>query len=276
MRLETCPLPFVRTYSIILQQLGDALDPSLQRVTTERPLYRKLADSLSEAIRSGQYAVGSYLPTEKELCELYDASRHTVREALRRLRETGMVRRRQGSGTLVVANRPRLKYTQYVSSIDDLMRYGAETRFEVLRSERVLADDRLAQLLDCEVGQECVHLHGIRYQRDYTRPVCTTEVYRLVRDDDTHRRLEADFKATVFVLRDELDIGHIGRVEQAIDAVIVDDDQAKELGAENPKAALRTVRRYFDLNNQMLLAAVSVHLGEVFRYSNVLHRDENL
>ena len=37
-------------------------------------------------------------PTESELCDEFNASRFTVREALRRLVEQGMVQRRQGAG----------------------------------------------------------------------------------------------------------------------------------------------------------------------------------
>lgn len=56
---------------------------------------------LREAILNGRYAFGERLPPEREMSEHFGASRSTVREALRRLEETGLVARRVGSGTFV-------------------------------------------------------------------------------------------------------------------------------------------------------------------------------
>jgi len=56
---------------------------------------------LRQAILSGAYAYGERLPAERELASHFEASRSTVREALRRLEETHLVTRRIGSGTFV-------------------------------------------------------------------------------------------------------------------------------------------------------------------------------
>jgi DNA-binding FadR family transcriptional regulator len=60
-----------------------------------------IATRLREAILSGHYARGKRLPAERELTEHFGAARGTVREALRRLEEMGLVTRRKGSGTFV-------------------------------------------------------------------------------------------------------------------------------------------------------------------------------
>ncbi|RYG99361.1 MAG: GntR family transcriptional regulator, partial [Alphaproteobacteria bacterium] len=64
------------------------------------PLYAQVAGTLKEEIVSGAWPVGSLLPTEDELCARFSVSRYTVREALRRLREDGLVSSRQGAGTV--------------------------------------------------------------------------------------------------------------------------------------------------------------------------------
>jgi DNA-binding FadR family transcriptional regulator len=66
-----------------------------------RRLYRQIADQLRSLIDSGEYAVGSRLPTERELADQLEVSRPTVREALIALEVEGRVRIRVGSGIYV-------------------------------------------------------------------------------------------------------------------------------------------------------------------------------
>ncbi|MDA9479508.1 GntR family transcriptional regulator [Bradyrhizobium sp. CCBAU 65884] len=67
-----------------------------------RRLYRQVADQLRSLIDSGEYAVGSRLPTERELAEQLKVSRPTVREALIALEVEGRLRIRVGSGIYVI------------------------------------------------------------------------------------------------------------------------------------------------------------------------------
>lgn len=67
-----------------------------------RRLYRQIADQLRSLIERGEYAVGSRLPTERELAHQLRVSRPTVREALIALEVEGRVRIRVGSGIYVI------------------------------------------------------------------------------------------------------------------------------------------------------------------------------
>lgn len=66
------------------------------------PMYRQIAEDLREQIESGVLARGSQLPTELELREKYEASRNTVRDAVKWLMNLGLVETRPGQGTFVV------------------------------------------------------------------------------------------------------------------------------------------------------------------------------
>src|SRR6185436_8232886 len=77
-------------------------EPSVPLEAVEaRRLYRQVADQLRALIDSGEYAVGSRLPTERDLAEQLKVSRPTVREALIALEVEGRVRIRVGSGIYV-------------------------------------------------------------------------------------------------------------------------------------------------------------------------------
>ncbi len=65
------------------------------------PLYYQLKLHLQQQMESGQLRSGDRLPTEAELCELYNVSRAPVRQALADLVREGAIYRRAGLGTFV-------------------------------------------------------------------------------------------------------------------------------------------------------------------------------
>jgi DNA-binding LacI/PurR family transcriptional regulator len=68
-----------------------------------KPRYLQLYDEITVLIRNQTYKAGELLPTEKELCKTYGASRPTVAKALGLLTKEKMIRRRAGFGTQVLA-----------------------------------------------------------------------------------------------------------------------------------------------------------------------------
>lgn len=69
-----------------------------------RPLPAQLADRLRERIADGHWEPGHRLPSEQELATEYGVSRPTVRSAVARLVDSGVLRVRHGSGTFVTSH----------------------------------------------------------------------------------------------------------------------------------------------------------------------------
>lgn len=65
------------------------------------PLYLKIYNDLLAGIKNGTYALGSRLPSEKELSSDYDVSRITSKKALEMLAEQNMITRMPGKGSYV-------------------------------------------------------------------------------------------------------------------------------------------------------------------------------
>src|SRR5580692_1110234 len=65
--------------------------------------HKIIAEQLMADIRKGAHPIGGLLPPELDLCDRFDASRHTVRQALRTLTERGLIVRRASTGSVVVA-----------------------------------------------------------------------------------------------------------------------------------------------------------------------------
>jgi DNA-binding GntR family transcriptional regulator len=66
-----------------------------------RPAYVQVADQLRAAIRGGQYAPGSQLPSYEALMKKYDVSITVIRSAVRELKAEGLVYTHQGKGAFV-------------------------------------------------------------------------------------------------------------------------------------------------------------------------------
>ena len=64
--------------------------------------YQTVADTLRAAIQSGLYEDTMLLPTEQALCQQFQVSRQTVRQALSLLAAEGLIERRQGSGSHIL------------------------------------------------------------------------------------------------------------------------------------------------------------------------------
>jgi GntR family transcriptional regulator, transcriptional repressor for pyruvate dehydrogenase complex len=73
----------------------------------------QIANDIEQTILTGGYLVGARLPSETELCKRYEVSRTVIREALKRLNASGLVRTVNGSGSFVNA----MTMTQLQSSI---------------------------------------------------------------------------------------------------------------------------------------------------------------
>jgi len=89
------------------------------------PIYIQIADSIRRHISDGQIHKGNALPSERDLCELTGASRVTIRKAVDRLIEEGLLFRKQGSGTFV-SERIEVAGTYLGGFTDDALARGQE------------------------------------------------------------------------------------------------------------------------------------------------------
>lgn len=69
-------------------------------------LNEQIAERIQEQITGGKLKPGDRLPPERELASLLNVNRATVREAIHLLRERGLVERKNGRGTRIVAMLP--------------------------------------------------------------------------------------------------------------------------------------------------------------------------
>lgn len=105
-------------------------------------LYVQIYTIIKEKIESGEWPVGTQIPTEDELCKTYDVSKVTVREAIQELVREGYLRRQQGKGTFVLYSVPHLGLVMRTRLTDVITGGGVTARKEIIEKEiREPSDD---------------------------------------------------------------------------------------------------------------------------------------
>jgi DNA-binding FadR family transcriptional regulator len=112
----------------------------IQTVEPQR-LYRQIAEQLRQLMASGEFAVGSRLPAERDLAAQLGVSRPSVREALIALEVEGMIEVRTGSG-IYVQSTTQSKNAKAPAPIDTSAEWGP---LEVM-SARILVESEVAAL----------------------------------------------------------------------------------------------------------------------------------
>ena len=65
------------------------------------PMYVQIEEHLKNRIKQGEFTVGMAIPSERELTEMFDVSRMTVRQSITNLVTEGLLYREKGRGTYV-------------------------------------------------------------------------------------------------------------------------------------------------------------------------------
>jgi GntR family transcriptional regulator of arabinose operon len=79
--------------------------------------FNQLCEILKKKIESSDFSVNSRIPTEPELCKMFNVGRNSVREAIGSLVHEGLLERIQGKGTFVKVSKPKFNNNEIVGII---------------------------------------------------------------------------------------------------------------------------------------------------------------
>lgn len=235
-----------------------------------RKRYEQVAEALIAEIRARRIGVGETLPGEIELTERFSVSRHTVREALRRLEELGLIDRQQGVGTVVRARQPIQSYVQAVRSPAELLQYPAEARLTVVNTGEVRASRRLARQLGCTTGSRWFRISCLRRLRQSKLPICWVDVYVL--PDYASIAELVGRRQPVYEAIEQRFGQQVAAVDIEIGAGLIADAIAKPLEVAPGTPSLTLVRRYYGPDRKLFEVSVSEHPADRFTYSLQLRR----
>jgi GntR family transcriptional regulator len=210
----------------------------------------------------------SKLPPERELATEFDVSRLTVRRALDRLEQEGLVYRVQGSGTFVAA--PRItKSVELTSFSEDMRSRGLEPGSQLLVSETVAAGARLGAKLQVSPAHEVLHFRRARTADG--EPMCVEDSYlnpdrfpgllQNIGNESLYRIMETDYGT------------RIEWAEQSIHASVLTQADAAILHAPAFSPAFFVTRTSFDAVDRPIEYAESTYRGDRYHYELRIQRN---
>jgi len=220
-----------------------------------QPLYASLAQTLRRDIAQKRYPVGSLLPTEDAIASRYGVSRHTVRQALRELKEEGVISSHAGIGTRVRSPSESPRVFGGINTIGDLLQFAESTEMRVVGRQEIVADAAFAAEYHCKPGQAWLEITLVRKVADQKRPLAHIRAYVRPEYAEAVSR-EKTFTRPIYALIEEHYGMRIIEVQQEITAVNLDADVARALKAADGQAAMRITRHFLDRSGSTIEISV--------------------
>jgi len=222
------------------------LDITLER-NSPVPLYYQLAQSIEEAINSGQLAAGDRLENEVSMTRRLGLSRPTARQAIQELVKKGLLVRKRGVGTQVVHSQFS-REERLTSLYDDLAQAGKVPTTEVLDYSVGHLGEDIRGAIDAgeATSSEFIMVRRLRRADDVPLAILTNYLparYDLSRADLEAKGLYAGLRAAGVNLK----IAH-----QRIGARLMTEDEAELLGEDPPAACLTVERIAYDDTGQFV------------------------
>ncbi len=227
------------------------------------PLYSIIASQAEVRIRSGQWAPGTRLPPERDLCRELAVSRATLRQALAELEERGLITRHQGRGTFVTRSRVPTPLSGTFSIREALAVRGSTVVTRVIGVSLVDASRQLATELACLPGDTLLHLERLRLVDGDPMVL-----------ESSHLPLElfpglesADFarRSLYAILREDFDRS-VAEAQETIEPVILTPHESALLGVARHTPAVLTRRITTDTTGRIVELGQALLRGDRSRY----------
>lgn len=125
------------------------LSASYKAIQSSR-LYEQIVQQIEDSIMKGDLKTGDQLPAERELADQFGVSRTAVREAVKALREKGLVEPYTGRGTFITNGTSQ----SIRQSLDRMVRIGSSEGLMQLAEARAVMEPEIAALAATRIEEQ--------------------------------------------------------------------------------------------------------------------------
>lgn len=231
------------------------------------PLYRQLANVL-RAMASEDEALAF---TEEQLCQRFQVSRTTVRQALQRLEGEGVLTRLQGKGTTVIPWKDReARPLRVFGSIEDMISYGRETTYTLIEHGVTLPPSEVAESLEAPPEAQNFRFLGIRASEGV--PFALIETWQPYQIGVQILPLIKDGVSPIVALNDAQIGIQADTMEQVVSVGLAPEALASHIGLQPGEPILVIRRLYSDVNGNRIGFSINYCNTERFQYRMRLQR----
>lgn len=193
------------------------------------PKYYILKKVLEEKIENEEFPADEPIPSERELMEMYQVSRITVRKAVDELVNEGYLYKIQGKGTYVKTDERSSNLFAITSCTEDVVRMGMKPTKKVMVAELVYANAKRAKVLEITQEERVFMLGRILFADQ--EPLNYTVTFlpeKLFPGIDRH---SFDRESLYQVLQEEYGV-RLTKARRTIEAILARDEVAEYLDIE--------------------------------------------
>ena len=231
-------------------------------LTGREPKYVQVKETIKNQIRTGSMPANTQIPTEAELCVLFDVSRITIRKALDELEQEGYLKKLQGRGTFVSNERITQRLSKFYSFSEELKKHGVQEFATVIKMTTINGDQQIADSLQVDLNEQLWKIQRIRRTRDLPYAIEVSYIPKFLAGGLTKELINKNG------LYNSLNIFGVN-VDSAKEHLIIVNlrkDQAKMLEVRDDAAAVRLIRVAYDRTTPVEYCTSLVR-GDFFDYS---------
>jgi len=227
------------------------------------PLYQQVKSALESEIRDGKYGTDERLPSERDLCERFDVSRMTARQAIKELERDGLVFSRVGKGTFVSVPKIEQQLSNLTGFSHDISTRGARPSSIVLSAQVLLAAAQIASVLKIMQGAEVVELSRLRLSNELPLCIETAHIPHYL----CHNILQNDFARESLYHVFERDYNQrLVRAEQTMEARLANTRELDLLKMTSPASVLHIERFTYNQQDILLEYVTSAYRGDLYKF----------
>lgn len=233
------------------------------------PRYRQIINYYADRIDSGKLVEGEQMPTEGEICALFNVSRITVRQALDELSRTGRIAKIQGRGSFVAARKTDLQLNHLLGFSEEMRQQGFVPSTRIVEKAVLRPNEQVASGLNISSAQQVLYILRVRCANDVPTAVEAVHI-------PFHRfpTLEQhDLTSSLYSLLYENFGLQAGSATQSIQAGKAKRRDAELLDMRPGDPVLNITRISYDMDGQPFEYVVSVYRGDRYIFNVTLNRE---
>lgn len=226
------------------------------------PLYQQIYDIWKRKIETGELKPADKIPTERELCGLYEVSQITVRQAIQMLVNEGLLVRRPRTGTHVAQRKFSQQLIQLTSFSEDMRSRGLRPGGRLMRVLEEPADAIAADRLKVDLSEPVIRIERLRTAED--EPIAI-EVFRMPSSlcpGLAGENIEGKSLYDVLTRSYGVDLAW---AEQSFESTLASSAQASLLGIKRGAPVLSVERLTFNSSHHPVEYTTSVYRGDRYK-----------